>query len=167
MEVIDNFLDNYRFEALQNVMMGPTFDWYYNSGINEMSEPHQYQFTHLFTSRSDSPQKSIYYDLVEPCFNRLLVKDIFRVKANLNPRTVFNRNTGYHVDGAIRGPHTTSILYMNTNNGGTIFKGKEKVDCVANRMVIFDSNIPHAGITCTDEKIKVVVNFNYSETSKL
>jgi hypothetical protein len=28
-------------------------------------------------------------------------------------------------------------------------------------MVIFDSNIKHAGITCTDEKRRVVVNFNY------
>ena len=31
----------------------------------------------------------------------------------------------------------------------------------ANRMVIFDSNLEHQGVTCTDEKRRVIVNFNY------
>ena len=55
----------------------------------------------------------------------------------------------------------TAILYINTNNGWTKFKGGGKIKCVENRIVIFDSNIQHAGFTCTDKKRKVVVNFNY------
>ena len=35
------------------------------------------------------------------------------------------------------------------------------MNSVANRMVIYDSEVDHDGITCTDEKRRVVINFNY------
>ena len=28
-------------------------------------------------------------------------------------------------------------------------------------MVIFDSNLEHKAVTCTDKKLRIVVNFNY------
>ena len=59
---------------------------------------------------------------------------------------------------------TTSILYINTNNGWTVIKGYGKVESVANRMVIFDSNLQHSGVTCTDKNRRVVINFNYVPT---
>ena len=59
---------------------------------------------------------------------------------------------------------TTSILYLNTNNGWTAIKGYGKVENVANRMVIFDSNLQHSGVTCTDKNRRVVINFNYVPT---
>ena len=58
---------------------------------------------------------------------------------------------------------TTSILYLNTNNGWTAIKGYGKVENVANRMVIFDSNLQHTGVTCTDQNRRVMINFNYEE----
>ena len=56
---------------------------------------------------------------------------------------------------------TTSILYMNTNNGWTEIQGGGKIDCVENRAVTFNSNLMHSGYTCTDQKRKIVINFNY------
>ena len=56
---------------------------------------------------------------------------------------------------------TTSIFYVNTNNGYTKFEDGTKVESVANRMVIFPSNMKHIGTSCTDEKTRVVINFNY------
>ena len=52
-------------------------------------------------------------------------------------------------------------LSLNTCNGYTKFKKSGKVKSVANRMVIFDSNLEHQGVTCTDKKRRVVINFNY------
>ena len=52
---------------------------------------------------------------------------------------------------------------MNTCNGYTKLKKGGKVKSVANRMLIFDSDLEHAGFTCTDEQNRVVVNFNYTE----
>ena len=36
-----------------------------------------------------------------------------------------------------------------------------KVESIANRMITFPSNMKHTGTSCTDEKIRVVINFNY------
>ena len=104
--------------------------------------------------------KSYFYPLLDACQEKLGVKKIIRIKANLNTRTVFHRKTGWHIDF----PNiTTSVYYINTNNGWTDIKGYGRVKSVANRMVIFDSNLLHCGNTCTDEKIRVMVNFNYEE----
>ena len=56
---------------------------------------------------------------------------------------------------------TTSILYVNTNNGYTKFEDGTIVESVANRLVSFPSNMKHTGTSCTDEKTRVVINFNY------
>ena len=59
---------------------------------------------------------------------------------------------------------TTAIFYLNTCNGYTKFrKSGKKIKTVANRMVIFDSNLEHAAFSQTDEKVRVVINFNYEK----
>ena len=61
---------------------------------------------------------------------------------------------------------TTSILYMNTNNGGTKFEDGTFVNSVSNRMVTFDCSIKHAPVSCTDVDRRIVVNINYSKIKK-
>ena len=56
---------------------------------------------------------------------------------------------------------TTSIFYVNTNNGYTKFEDGTKVESVANRMVTFSTNMKHLGTSCTNEKRRIVINFNY------
>ena len=86
------------------------------------------------------------------------IRKPWRVTASLTSRTVFNRKTGYHIDYPnIR----TAIFYLNTNNRYTKFKKHGKVKSIENRIVIFNSNLEHQGVTCTDEKRRVVINFNY------
>ena len=41
------------------------------------------------------------------------------------------------------------------------FKEGDKVESVANRVVIFDPTLEHRSVTCTDEKRRIVINFNY------
>ena len=50
---------------------------------------------------------------------------------------------------------------MNTNNGYTKFEDGTKIESVANRMVSFPTNTQHKGTSCTDQKTRVVINFNY------
>ena len=85
--------------------------------------------------------------------------DAYRIKANLAPRTVFHKESAWHIDSFPCS--TTAILYMNTNNGWTEFKKRGRVKSVANRAVIFDSNLEHRGVTCTDANRRVLINFNY------
>ena len=57
----------------------------------------------------------------------------------------------------------TAILYLNTNNGGTQFHDKDGpiVKSKANTLVKFPCKTPHAGIHCTDAKLRYVMNLNY------
>ena len=62
---------------------------------------------------------------------------------------------------------TTSILYINTNNGGTQFEDGTRVKSIANRVVTFDCSTKHAPVSCTDKKRRIVVNFNYYESKEI
>ena len=159
-EVIDNFLPKDIFVEMQYKILANDFPWYYNNGIVGPHQKNKYQFVHTFFNCdiNFSNLHNEYYNFIDPCLHKLGVKHLKRVKANLNPKTIFHRNVGFHCD--IKNV-TTSIFYINTNNGWTKFKDGCKVECIENRMVIFDSNIEHAGFSCTDQKRKVVVNFNY------
>ena len=66
-------------------------------------------------------------------------------------------------EGETSGKRKTAIFYLNTNNGYTLFEDSKKVDCVENRIAIFDSNKRHTGVTTTDTQSKVVLNINWLE----
>ena len=76
-------------------------------------------------------------------------------------KTIFHRKQPYHIDYTDDPPIKTAILYINTNNGWTEFKNGGKVKSVANRMIMFDTTLLHRGVSCTDEKRRIVVNFNW------
>ena len=56
---------------------------------------------------------------------------------------------------------TTSILYINSNNGYTKFETGASFESIGNRLVTFPANLKHTGSSCSDEKVKIVINFNY------
>ena len=160
-QVIDNFLDSYRFKQLQAGLLNEKIYWYYNDGILGDDDPRgSYQFTHGFVY-DDSIIDPDNFPLISSIATSLDCKKLVRVKANLNPRTFFHRNGGYHWDKTDNLFMKVAILYINTNNGWTDIKGHGKVKCVANRLVKFHSKMEHAGYSCTDEKRKIVLNFNY------
>ena len=158
LQVIDNFLGDYQFKQLESTFLGNDFPWYYNDDVvREQESSNNYQFTHIFYD----PKLGVIsdaYEMMQGCLDKLKVKKLMRIKANLRPRTLFHRSGCYHIDTE---NVTTAILYLNTNNGWTRFKKGGKVKSVANRLVKFDSNLEHQGVTCTDEKRRVVINFNY------
>ena len=91
---------------------------------------------------------------------------VIRIKANLLTKTPNIIENEFHIDLNDLSEEklkqvTTSIFYVNTNNGYTKFEDGTKVESVANRLVIFPANMKHTGTSCTDEKIRVVINFNY------
>ena len=96
--------------------------------------------------------------MVECFLDKLEVKELIRIKPNLNVKTEVPIQTGYHIDYP---DATTAVFYLDTNNGGTELNKTTFVESVANRIVIFDSNIQHTGVTCTDQKKRIVLNINY------
>ena len=158
--VIDKFLNPYQFKQLQSILMADDFPWFFNGEGLSRTGDGRYQFIHGF--HMYGRVHSEYYSMWEHTLKKLGVNRVRRIKANLNHRTVFHRNGGWHYDLEDEPlVAKTSILYINTNNGYTRFKKGGKIKCVENRMVIFPSDLEHSGFSCTDEQRKVVVNFNY------
>ncbi len=160
MKVIDDFLPSSQFKQLQSILLRNDFPWYYDDCIVGGGDG-KYGFTHVFYC-VDPPWKGVgsdFYAFLEPCLIKLGTKNLQRIKANLNVKTLIHRKTGWHTDDY--DCNTTALLYFNTNNGWTEFKKGGKVKSVENRMVIFDSNLEHTGVTCTNENRRVMINFNY------
>ena len=161
--VIDNFLEIKSFQNLQNIMFGGNFCWSYNEGIDYSDEEgDKFQFTHIFYNPSNGVN-SQYYGILSDILNKIKPKEIFRIKANLLTKTSEIEVNSFHNDIDDLGilPWTTSIFYMNTNNGYTEFQNGTIVESKENRMVVFPVEMKHRGTSCTDKKIRVVINFNY------
>ena len=162
-KVYDDFLRDSEFKALQSLLLGHHLSWYYNDGITG-TETHAdgFQFVHSFFNITNPFDKTIsnYSDFVLPLLSKLAPKYVLRVKANLRPHTKEHVLSDWHTDMTLE--QKTAILYVNSNNGYTAFKDGTKVYSQANRLVLFDGHLEHAGTSCTDEKVRVVLNINYT-----
>lgn len=163
MKVIDNFLPYNYFYNLRNFMMGVNFDWHYIPFITnqkEIDDVTKSQFVHMFYHKDDG--EGNFFPMLIPCLQKMKCKDLIRIKANLTPYSKNDIVYGYHTDlDTEEFEVNTSILYINTNNGYTLFEDGTRVDSIENRLVTFDSQMKHSGVSCSDEKCRIVINFNY------
>lgn len=162
-QVIDNFLAPDEFYDLQQKTIYNThFPWFYNEGIAhnvEETSLWDFQFTHSFYTDTwgQSPELINLNSLIA----KINPSRVYRIKANLSPVSDVIRESGMHTDFGDELICTTAVFYLNKNNGYTIFKNKEKVESVPNRLLVFDSRLIHAGSTCTDSNFRAVINLNY------
>ena len=159
--VIDNFLDQQEFNLLQKTIMDDTFDWYWRDGAVEGDGEHQ--LVHLFYANGIVSTSNEKFSLLFPLLNAMRPQTVIRIKANLNHVTHNPHTNSSHVDTTIPGS-LTAIFYINTNNGYTYIKGGEKIKNIENRLLVFPSNLPHSGTTCTDRDRRVLINLNYIPT---
>ena len=165
-EIIDNFLPEDVFLPIQEFLMGAFFPWYFGKQILSFKSTDKldYQFIHSFYHLDHGVGVISRFEVIEPIIKKLDCFCLLRAKANLKtlyPGSQDKQKNNYHIDFD-KDCITTAILYINTNNGYTIFKDtKQKIDCVANRLVKFNSKLEHDGISSNDSKQRVVINFNY------
>ena len=168
--VHDNFLEDRDYQKLKNAFSLDSpykAPWFYNDNIvdhERPDSPYNFQFTHVLYDnyREDPPVKSPYWKIIFPILYKLKAKTLIRSKVNLRTRTPEIYESGFHTDfnEVIEG-HKTAIFYLNTNNGYTLFKSGEKIQSIANRILIFDARLYHCGGSCTNEKIRTLININY------
>ena len=179
MKIEDNFLEQKDFDELQTLIMGGIFDWHYGESnvypVGELDsdgkiiypkevDKNKFQFVHTFYHAP--ALHSHFLEKLQSIVKIIQPISLIRIKANLLTRTPNIVENGFHVD-MTNVPEekikqlTTSIFYMNTNNGYTKFEDGTEVESVANRMVTFPANMKHTGTSCTDENTRVVINFNY------
>jgi len=159
MKIIDDFMIPEMFDHIQSVLMGPDFPYYVQKSTSYANDGN-YQLTHLF--KNDDGRESAANELFYSTYDKLGVKELLRSKINFLHGTEEVNVHGMHTDfGTSVEPYTTSILYLNTCNGYTLFQDGTKVESVANRLVTFDGYTRHTGTTCSDEQYRLVLNVNY------
>lgn len=167
-KVYDNFLDTNNFLKIQEILLGEEFPWYCGSIIKQdnntktsIEEKYNFQFYHTFFINPYYQSPAI--DIIKPLLQKLEPMFLIRVKANLNPATNIHIEHGMHndIEANISDQSYTAVFYLNTNNGYTLFEAGEKVESLANRLVVFPRSLKHTGSTCTDVKRRAVLNLNF------
>ena len=106
-----------------------------------------------------------------PLFQNLKARVPVRLKVNLNVAKEQHIHAPYHYDAnppEVYGDNcTVAILHLNTCNGWTsilhpdLDNFEQKIDTVANRVIIFSNKYQHRGVACTDQPYRSVINLNY------
>ena len=164
--VKDNFIPKGSFEILQKQLLGTKMNWSFRTDkVKDTESTDSFQFVHMFYApympKKGWPVIEDKVNLLETLLYTLNPYIVIKIKANLTPRTAVPDKTDFHIDlGDFLG-QKTAIFYLNTNNGYTEFEDGTIVESVANRICVFDGSERHRGVSCTDEKMRVVINLNY------
>ena len=161
-KIVDNFLGGEQFEAIRAQFM-ENVGWYYHPMVADDDDTEVFYFTHMLYNAHKV--NSHLYDVVQPVISLLNPRAIIRIKANLYTNLGRYHEHKWHTDFPYK--HTSAILYVNTNNGFTILKDGTKIESVANRLLLLDGSKLHKSTTCTDEKIRVNIGFNYFSGDEL
>jgi hypothetical protein len=167
-KITENFLPKEKFKEIHDKIFAQNFTWYLAHDVVS-DEPkwgatcediYNWQLIHTFYESPATLSEAI--NTMNPIMKIINPQLLIRIKANLTPRADKVVEHGFHrdVEPPVPGA-TTSILYFNTNNGYTKFQDGTKVPSVANTFVTFPSDMKHTGTTCTDQKFRSVINFNY------
>ena len=158
-KIQEDFLDAHVFKDIQELFFSNQIPWMYGE---DLPNSDNFQFVHMLYTY-DQPVSN-YFQQIHPLLSAMDLASVCRVKVNMNPRTSNIVNYGFHVDVPFK--CKTSILYLNTNDGYTMFEDGTKIESIENRLVTFDSSTKHSGTSCTDQKVRLVLNINYFEFNK-
>jgi hypothetical protein len=169
-EIFDNFLPEHEFKQIQYLMTSHLFPWYpfdfivsdKDAVFEDGSDASIYdsQMVHIFYA-NHTPQSNYYNDLV-PLISKINPSSLVRIKANLGFATPERVKSGFHIDfDETPENFKTAVYYLNTNNGSTLFEDGTEIESVENRLVVFDTNLQHTGVSSTDSKFRYLINLNY------
>ena len=173
-KIIDNFLLQPNFESIintfflygnENTDIKNKVSWNYQKGIVRNPDlaltdykEHDFMYVYSLYSCDEMMRFDKYYYLIKPILNKLKIKKLFDVRANLLVPTQEHIYHEFHTDRSI--PHQVALFYLNDCNGFTVLKNTVEVECVQNRMLLFDGSIEHHSVTSTDNP-RCVININY------
>jgi len=160
--VLNNALPSNDFNAIIKQFFDGEVNWFFMPSTtthkNDSDKPY---FTHSLYNNNRI--NSEFYPLFVPVLDVLKIRSLVEMRVNLCMRQSEPIRSEYHVDKNWN-DSKTAILYLNTCNGKTILNVNDnlvEVDCVANRMISFRTNIWHAGQFQTDTTRRMVVNLTY------
>jgi len=156
----DNFLNEADYKSIKNTMLGRDFPWYFTNTVASLRDKHKfhYYFSHVFFMREEGIT-SRFFKTLSPILDKLKLKALIRVKANLYSYQGKIEEHQKHVDYPFK--HKGALFSLNTCNGFTMLMNNTKIKSVGNRILLFDPSKPHYSSTCTDATARININFNY------
>tara|TARA_B100000945_G_scaffold256879_1_gene214328 strand:+ start:310 stop:903 length:594 start_codon:yes stop_codon:yes gene_type:complete len=186
-EVIDNFLPNNIFypfasSCMKNAMYKP-FDYTANEEEADGSislfgqklkkntnfAEIQFQALIYLKTQNENYESDFWLsnlDVFKNLKNLLNVESWVQLRANCTTGQPTQHVGGYHVDFVFPNSknYKTCILYLNSNNGGTIVQDTDTlIKSEKNRLLKFPTSTMHAGVWATDAKLRFVLNMTYIE----
>ena len=172
-QVIDNFLPDQNLKELQELLVwnnefpfllkqfvanGPSSDKF-DTGI-EIQNWSWYGVHQLYNHIPQSPLCNSTTAIFLEEFEKLeVVRALIRSKVNFYPWTDKVYEHAKHSDYPYE--HKAAVYSLNTCDGYTRMPNGDKVDRVANRIVLFDGSKPHASSTTSNAKGRFNINFNW------
>jgi hypothetical protein len=179
MIIVDDFLPPSFHNDLVSLVTNKEFPWYYNDSVTYETEgtTDAYFFSHAalmstsaFESLGVNEAAGVNYvsdkfEAIRPMLYFMEDKANFRLTGLLRAQFNMFTNMGrtikgaWHIDQEIE--HYVGLYYINTTNGPTDFIDGSSVECVANRLVLFDGKaLKHRSTHSTDTKYRANINFN-------
>tara|TARA_B100000953_G_scaffold295048_1_gene285681 strand:+ start:305 stop:865 length:561 start_codon:yes stop_codon:yes gene_type:complete len=177
----DNLLDEPTFSRLQNVLLSRELPWYWapytavenDENNNQFYFGHNIYHRHSWVSRpvtGAGKETCVPFEEMAPLIQKINPMAIHTIRANCMTKSDSHIECQLHSDMDQNAPTpdtnkinqwTTAVYYINDCNGYTKFKDGTVIESKSNRLLTFPANTKHLGATCTDQKRRVVINFNY------
>jgi hypothetical protein len=156
----DDFLDKNLFMSFKEKIFSEDINWFFKQHMTYMRND-EYFFSHTFYQKNKTTCP-LFNDFILPVLKKINAKAIREIRANLMLKKTYVYESDFHTD--VNFACKTAILYMNTCNGYTVLQNNLSninIDCIENRLLIFNSNILHKAVSQTDTERRIVINFNY------
>lgn len=183
--IIDNFLTKSEFEELKGKITSDDQPWYFNENISIENEGDPKKFYGFFCDivQEEYPEQycevncsPLIFSLNEKIKKTFGFNKVLRTRLDMTTyRGEKSVLFGPHID--LDGQHFTSIFYLTSCDAPTIiYKEKlmygdinfdndlnilEKIESKENRLVVFDGNYIHTGMSSTDLPRRILVNSNF------
>ena len=164
-EVIDNYLPEEIADELEEHFLSRNPLWRFQSkiAIEQMNNRSTGTSSDCFWAfviwRQPEGILTPEFEQLVPIIEKLNYKALIRIKANMYASTENIQEHAPHQDFTFN--NKSALYYVNSNNGYTMLHGNIKIESVKNRLVVFDGSIEHYSTSCTDEQVRVSINFNF------
>ena len=190
LKIIDNYLTQSYYKAIQDLLIGSDFPWFYNRNISSNIETigaksfNEYGFSHHFYKDGyfrDTPYATFIKPMLLNLQDTVNCDCILRSRGDMVMWSYEDFIHTPHVDFDF--PNVATILYINDTDGDTILYNQEypgegksipknsgleikkRVSPKANRLVIFNGAMLHTGSSPTKHKNRILINSNFTNES--
>lgn len=163
-QIIDNFLDLDFYKQISHSIKSDSIPWFSRKHDTTNNLKNKNGFFSFNFYNNNEPGHPSFHTIAIPILKKLNYIAPISVRANLTFRDIDSEESGFHIDDNTCLQSTTAILFLTTCDAQTVLKIKNKelkIESVENRMLVFNSQIPHKLIYHKNVHKRHVINLNY------